>query len=272
MADFQQLFLYIPGIVIFLVGSGRTRGWIRGLRGTDSADGFGTACEHVVKKDAKDRDVYNFYNVSVEYIDKESHHTVRQSFKSTSEYALSQPVRVVRESSGKTSVTEKVDEEIFHPLTMMVVGAALILLALWQNQGKQELAMAALAATFLISGAALIINYVKLRKKNLTVLEATITDVYKRQISKETKIIRGNRFTYYPVVRYEAGGRECIRRCLINSSGEKTFKIGDTMKLYLEPATGAVREKCARPGVLAAGIVLAALGLVVGLSILSVLL
>ena len=52
----------------------------------------------------------------------------------------------------------------------------------------------------------------------------------------------------------------------------KTFKIGDTMKLYLEPATGAVREKCARPGVLAAGIVLAALGLVVGLSILSVLL
>ena len=272
MFDFSQLLLYVPGAVIFLVGSGRTRGWLRRLRGGGGEDGVVRACEHVVRKDGKDRDIMNFYNVTVEYTDSASHHKVRQSFKSPTEYALSQPVRVYRGSDGRTGITEKVEEDVFHPLTMMILGALLILLALFQNQGKEPYAMGALSASLLFAGGALIWNYIKLRGLHMETIEGTITDVYTRQISRGTKILRGDRFTYYPIVRYEIDGKESLRRCLINSSREKTFRRGDPMKLYYEPSTGAVREKGARPAVLAGGIVLIVIGILAGLSILSVIL
>ena len=56
----------------------------------------------------------------------------------------------------------------------------------------------------------------------------------------------------------------------MNSSNEKTFKKGESLTLYYEPATGAVREKNANPLVLAGGIVFFLVGAAAGLSILSV--
>ena len=201
MADFSQLLLYVPGIAVFLVGSGQTRSWLRSLRGKGRADGVIIASEHVKKKDSKDRDVFNFFNVTVEYKDPGTGHTVRRAFKSQTDYALGQPVYVHRDARGQEAVTEKVDESVFHPLFMMISGALLILLALFQNQGKVNAAMGCLAAVLILAGAAFIANYVKLKKKNLLPVESTITDIYKRQISKESKIIKGNRFTDYPIVR-----------------------------------------------------------------------
>ncbi len=271
MPELSQLLLYIPGAVIFLVGSGQTRSWLRSLRGKGRTDGVILSSEHVQKKDAKERDVFNFYNVTVEYVEPETHHTVRQAFKSQTDYALGQPVYVYRDARGRTAVTEKVDESVFHPILLMIGGALLILLALWQNQGNQAAAMGCLAAVLAGAGVAFIWNYIKLKKMGLLPVEGEIIEVFKRQISKESKILKGNRFTYYPIVRYELNGKENIRRCLINSSGEKSFKVGEPMMLYYDEKTGAVREKNAKIAVLIAGIVLLAIGLLAGLSILSVL-
>ena len=270
MASFSELLLYMPGLVVFLVGSGQTRSWIRQLRGTGQADGIVLSSSHVVKKDKKDRDVYNYYDVKVEYKDPKTQKTIKETFKSPIEYAVQQPVRVYKGNDGKTIITEKVDEDIFPPLGMMVLGALLILLAFWQNQGNQIGAMAALSASLLLIGGVLIWNYSKLKRKNLTPIKAEIIDIYTRQLSKGSKILKGDRFTYYPVVRYEIDGKENIRRCLENTSSEKGYKIGETMTLYYEPETGAVRERGPRKLFLIGGIILMVCGALAGLSILSV--
>ena len=164
------------------------------------------------------------------------------------------------------------DEMLFHPLTLMIGGALLILLVLFENQKKEVEAMICLTLIFIGSGISLLYKYFALKKKNLKPIEAKIIDIHKRQLSRETKIWKAAKFTYYPIVKYEINGRECTRMCNINSSGEKTFKIDDKMTLYYEPLTGAVLEKHAHPAMIIAGTILFAVGALAGLSILSVVL
>ena len=269
--DFSKLLLYIPGVIFFLVGSGRVREWLRIRRAEFGALADVVECTHVVKKDKKERDIYDYYNVVVEYTNPENHHRERQAVKSPTEYAVSQQVRVLREkNSTQVQVIENRDEFIFNPWAMMIGGALLILLALEQNRGNEVRAMAYLAAVLAGAGLCLIWNYVSLKRRNLQPLEGEIVSVYTRQISKGTKILKGDKFTYYPVVRYMLDGRENRRRCAINSGNEKSFKIGESMTLYYDPKDKVVLEKHAHPGVLIAGIALAVLGVLSGLSILSV--
>ena len=197
----EKFLPYIPGIIIFLVGSSQVREWLKKRN-----DGFNT------------------------------------------------------------------DEMLFHPLTMMIVGALLILLALFESQKKEVEAMICLTLIFIGSGISLLYKYFSLKKKNLKPVEAEIIDIHKRQLAKETRILVAAKFTYYPIVKYEINGRECKRMCNINSSSEKTFKIGDKMSLYYEPATGAVLEKHAHPAMIISGTILFAIGALAGLSILSVVL
>ena len=71
---------------------------------------------------------------------------------------------------------------------------------------------------------------------------------------------------------YVLDGKDNLRRCNVNSSSEKSFQIGDTMSLYADPKTGAVLEHPARLGLAIFGALLIVLGILVGLSTLSVLL
>ena len=73
------------------------------------------------------------------------------------------------------------------------------------------------------------------------------------------------------MVRYTLDGKETVRRCNVNSEREKSFKVGDTITLYYDPETGDVLEKNARLWMLIAGVLLAAAGILAGVSILSVL-
>lgn len=175
----------------------------------------------------------------------------------------------VREWMKKRINTE---EMLFHPLILMIIGALLILLTLFENQKKEVEAMICLTLVFIGSGISLLYKYFSLKKKNLRPVEAKIIDIHKRQLSTKTKILRAEKFTYYPIVKYEINGREATRRCNINSSIEKTFNIGDKMTLYYEPSTGAVLEKHAHPAMIITGTILFAIGALAGLSILSVVL
>ena len=273
MDALSKLFMYIPGIVIFLVGSGQVRGWLRRKLGGGALDGKVIGCEHVIKRDRQDREVYNYYNVTVEYRDPATQHTIRQSLKSPTEYALSQPVHVFPGKNGeKMQLSEKEDEAMFHPWALMIGGALLIILALEENQGKEVPAMVCLAIVLAGAGLSMIWNFVKLKKRHLQRLDAEIVEIYTRQISRATKILKGDKFTYYPVVKYMLDGKENMRRCLINSSGSNTFKVGEQMPLYRDPANGVILEKNARPVILFFGIVLLAAGILAGASILSVVL
>lgn len=269
MDEFSKLFLYIPGIVIFLVGSGQVRGWLRGLRTGSNAQGRVLSCNHIIKKDKKDREIYNFYDVLVEYTDPKSGHKIKINVKSPTEYATAQPVKVYTGSDGKPVLADSEETPVFHPLVFMLGGAVLILLALEQNRGNEVRAMLCLTVILIGSGLALLWHFTSLKKKKLETLEAEIVDVYSRQLSKETKIIRGSRFTYYPVVRYNLDGQEIMRRCRVNSSSEKSFQIGDKMKLYLDRTTGAVSEHQANLVMAASGAILLISGILAGISIFS---
>lgn len=273
MADLSQLFLYIPGIIIFLVGSGQVRRWLRLRRADSCMDAHVRSCKHVVKKDKKGRETYNYYDVTVEYRNPKTSHQERLAVKSPTEYAEGQQVRLYRERVADTPVLmEYEDEFLFHPWVTMIGGALLVILALEQNQGHEIQAMVCLSVIFIGAGVNLLVNFASLKKRGLQAVEATITDIYTRQISKETKILKGSKYTYYPIVRYKLDGRENIRRCNINSSGQNTFKTGETMTLYYDPKSQTVLEKNAKPGAAFAGVVLVLIGLLAGASILSVIL
>lgn len=271
MDQLSRYLMYLPGIIIFLVGSGQVKGWLRRRKPGTTTLADVVSCHHIVKKDARGKETYNYYNVMAEFTDPASHHKVRQTFKSPTKYAEGQQVRIYWGGKGeKTYLTDKETEAVLHPLVMMVGGALLILLALFENQGREIPAMGCLAAVLAGGGLSLILNYLSLKRRQLEPVEAEIVELYTRQISKETKILKGEKFTYYPVVKYTVDGRENIRRCNINSSGKGSFKVGETLTLYRDPADGTVIEGHARKGFLAAGIILTACGVLAGLSILSV--
>ncbi|MBO6137667.1 MAG: hypothetical protein J6O71_03550 [Lachnospiraceae bacterium] len=270
MENFSQFLLYIPGIVIFLVGSGKVRQYMRIHKKGACVEAAVVRCEHVVRKDKAGREVYNYYDVFVEFVNPENYHKEGRSVKSPVEYVKGQQVLLYLDGSGGDSrLTQAVDESVFNPWVLMVIGALLVVLALEENQGNEVAAMACLAAVLLFVGGSLIANYILLKRKGLQRIDAEIVDVFKRQISRGTKILKADKFTYYPIVRYEIDGRENMRMCNINSGSANSFKTGEHMPLYLDSASGNVMEKHESPGVLIGGIVVFCIGILAALSILS---
>jgi hypothetical protein len=153
----------------------------------------------------------------------------------------------------------------------MIVGALLIVLVLEENKGNELPAMLCLALILLGLGINLVADFAAMKKRGLVKLEGEIIDVHKRQISKETKILRGAKYTYYPIVRYVLDGATSIRHCNINSSGANTFKAGDTIELYIDPNTFQVLERKAGIVQPIIGTVLTGLGILVAASLISVL-
>ena len=61
-----------------------------------------------------------------------------------------------------------------------------------------------------------------------------------------------------------------MRRCNVNSSRKESFKIGDMINLYYSPSEDVIREKKENLFVLIFGAVVLTLGILAGVSILSV--
>ncbi|MBR4763777.1 MAG: DUF3592 domain-containing protein [Lachnospiraceae bacterium] len=274
MSEYSKLFLYIPGILIFLAGSGQVRRFLALRRAEKKQEAFYgnvVQCTHVVKKDKKGRETFNYYNVVVEFTNGFGHKE-RQAVKSPSQYSVGQQLRILKEAgSSQYSLVPDENKQLFNPWQLMIGGALCVLLAYYTNQQMEVQAMVCLAAILLGAGLVLVTDSLMMKKKNLQVIDSEIIEVYVRQISKATKIIRGDKYTYYPIVRYELDGKENIRRCNINSSGAKTFKVGDHMKLYYDPASKAVLENRPNMVTLVIGIALAVTGLLAGISVFSVL-
>ena len=164
--DFSKLLLYVPGIVIFLVGSAQTRSWLRYRKPGSSDSGTVVRCTHIVKKDKKGRIQYDYYDVLTEYTDQTTGHSRRKIYKSPNEYAEGQQVRIIHGTGAdKTYLTEKEDEFVLHPLAMLLGGALLILLALEENRGNEVAAMAYLTAVLIGGGASLLARFISLKKK-----------------------------------------------------------------------------------------------------------
>ena len=146
----------------------------------------------------------------------------------------------------------------------------MLFLAMAESKGQEPLAMLCLVGVLFAGGISLVLEFIRLKRKQLVAVESSVIDVYSRQVSKETKIIKGSRFTYYPIVSYLIDGAENYRLCNVNSSSENTFKVGSTLPLYYSPISKTVTEKHARPLFLALGIVLMLSSFVGLLSVLPV--
>lgn len=276
MLSLEKLFLYIPGILIFLIGSGQTRIFLRRKKSGKKINGTVTACKHIVKKDHKQRNIYDYYLITVERIQPLTGKSEKLSVKSPTKYLEGQPVTLFEnvtnplQSKQEMYIYDSEDFSLFQPWEMMIGGALLILLAFYQNKNNQMMAMVFLVLLFIGSGLSLTIRYIFARKKNIRKIRAEIIEVYSRQLTKDSKIIKSGRNTFYPVVRYEQEGKECIRRCHINSSSEKSFPIGDYMTLYQDMDTMLITEKQMNRGTFAVGLLLLLLGVLSGCSLLTV--
>ena len=267
--ELSQLLLYIPGIIIFLVGSGqlRQRPWRPDGKNTVRATVI--RCDHVVKKDRKDRDTYNYYSVLAEFTNPKTGKRERRAAKSPTEFYPAQEVFLQDIETAEPRVIAGEEESLFHPMAQMIGGALLILLAYWQNRNDEEKAMACLCAVLVGAGILLIARYFGRKRRNLRALDAEIVDVYARQLSRDTKILMSSKYTYYPVVRYRLDGKDNLRRCSINSSNERSFKKGEHITLYYDEDRHTVTESHASPAVLAAGIIVLVLGITATASLLA---
>ena len=276
MLSLEKLFLYIPGIIIFLVGSSQTRVLLGKKRSGKQMNGTVVSCKHIVKKDQKDRKVYDYYLVTVEGVQPSTGKMQKISVKSPTQYMEGQPVTLYAKSGSPLSsgqemqISDSEDFSLFQPWEMMIGGAFLILLAFYQNRNDQVMAMIFLVLLFLGAGLSLTIRYITAGKKEIRKLDAEVIEIYSRQLTKDSKIIKSGRSTYYPVVRYEQDGKECIRRCHINSSSEKTFQIGEHMTLYQDMDTMLIMENRMNRATFAVGFVLLIVGIVSGGSLLTV--
>ncbi len=272
MTDFSQLLMYIPGIVIFLVASGQVREYLRTSKPDATRKGTVKFSKHVTKNDKYGRQVFDFYETTVESVNPKTNKKERHTVKSPVEYAANQKVDLFFDKvTGEPVLTNGINEWLFHPWLGMIGGALLILLALFQTQGKEIYAMLCLSLIFIGIGVCMIANFIFLKRKKLVQLQAEIVDIYERQISKEGRFSGGARYTYYPIVRYELDGNNTLRRCNVNSSRKDSFKIGDEVKLFFSPSENNIREKGANVFILIVGIVSLLCGLLAGISILSVL-
>lgn len=273
MEDFTRLFLYIPGIIIFLVGSGQVRRWMSLRRLGVRFGATVVKSNHVIKKNSRGQETYNYYAVMVEYEDAVTGRTRKEDLKSAVGYQIGQPVQLYRNArTNQISILDQEEVTIFNCWTVMIGGALLILLALFQNQGKEVNAMICLDLLFLGAGISMILSWYSLRRSNMEEIKATVTEVYKRQISKETKILRANKFTYYPIVEYQWKDTAYTRKCNENSGNEKTYKVGDSLSLYYDPKRNQIFESPASAGRLIWGIILSLVGILVAASIVAALL
>ena len=272
MTEFSKLLLYVPGIVIFLVGSSRVREYLRLHRKGAVVGGTVLECKRIVKKDKQARTTYDYYNISAVYRHPETNRKETVTVRSAVEFLPGQDVTIYLGGKGQEPVLADADDEgIFNPWVTMICGALLILLALFDDRGQEIPAMACLSLTLIIAGITMIVHTILLKKRNLQEVKAEITDVFKRQISQETKILKGSKFTYYPIVRYTVNGQEGIRRCDVNSSREDSFKPGTSMTLYYDPENHQILEKKDNMAVLIIGAAVLIAGVLAGISILSVL-
>lgn len=269
MSDFTQLFLYIPGVIIFLVGTGMIRTEMALRRLGACVEASVASCNHVIKKDRKDREVYNYFSVVVDFFNGQN--MDRLTVKSPTEYSAGQQVMLFRKKGQEPKLISMEDESLFGGWGTAIGGALMILLALFENKGQEVYAMICLALILLGAGGILLYQYLTLKSRSLRPIEATITEVFSRQISKETKILKADKFTYYPVVTYTIDGKKSFRRCNINSSGEKTFKVGETITLYYDPKKRVVIEKSAKLSLLIWAVGLLAVGVLSGISIIAAL-
>ena len=270
MTDFSQLLMYIPGVVIFLVASGQVREYLRTSKPDAIRKGTVKSSKHVTKNDKYGRQVFDYYETTVESSNPSSGKKEKHTVKSPIEYPTNQEVELYFDKvSGEPTLTNGLHEWLFHPWAGMIGGALLILLALFQTQGKEIYAMVCLSLILIGIGISMITNYIFLKKKGLETISSEIVDIYERQISKQGRFSGGSKYTYYPIVKYDLKGNSTLRRCNVNSSRKESFKVGDTINLYYSPSENAIREKKANPIILSVGIVSLICGLLAGISILS---
>ena len=102
----------------------------------------------------------------------------------------------------------------------------------YNNAGEKQGSLI-LSALFLVGGLIALAFYLGKRKKNLTEITGTITDVlyYKTEEKKLSKLVE----SYYPLIQYNLNGKKRTFLSSYNSSRESTYKKDSTVTLYYDP-------------------------------------
>ena len=115
MGEFSKLLLYIPGIVIFLVGSSRVKEFLQLHKKGAVTGGTVTECRRVVQKDKKDRTTYDYYNVTAQYRNPVTGRKDNATVRSAVEFLPGQAVTMYLGGKGDPVFADADDESIFNP-------------------------------------------------------------------------------------------------------------------------------------------------------------
>ncbi len=264
MESLSKLLIYIPGILIFLVGSRETAAWLKSFLFGKRISAKVSCVNHVRKKYKAGRNQYNYYNAVLEYKVPNSSRLLKTEMKVPFEPAVGQVIKLSVDREGKNAVFSKnPNTSNIHPAAMTVIGALMLITALEANNGNEVAAAFCIGGMLAAAGISAAVHNIRLKNKKLTAVTGTIVDVFERQISKESKLIKEAKVTHYPIVSFTFDQQEIVFRPEVNSEKETDFKTGDDFLLYYDSKDNEIYEKPAKAAWIAAGILLLILGIVI---------
>nr|WP_294493075.1 hypothetical protein [uncultured Mediterraneibacter sp.] len=250
----QMIFLVVIGAVLLVTGTTSFRRGIRLKKPNVIKDGKVIRSKHVQKQDEKGFFVQNYYELRVAY--EQSGHRNEKTVKSIDEYREGDTIRLLSEVD-RGGVLRVYDDNysVFGSWVLIGSGILIIFLPFIRQRYGDEYTSAILALLFLLIGIALILVYIRDKRRDTEEIEAEIEGVLKWQPERKRKWTTPSA-SYYPIIGFMAGGEKKSMRSRYNSSMAGSYKIGRKIVLYRDKTTGRILERGPRVSMLAGGIVL----------------
>lgn len=238
----QMIFLMVIGVVLLVMGVTD----IKKKRKICSSGFLKEAKVLTSKYISKEYDdgflMQNYYDLTLEA--NENGKKQKLDLKSTNEYFTGEIVKIYRDNvyGNKYHIYNGESKNIFNSLLLAFIGVLMVFIP-FSTIKQQSLILTLIVLSV---GIFFISSFLTVRKKNLEEITAEICGILKFEkdspIGHRRKMLSTKNISYYPIVKYMKDGKERHMRCDVNSSHEKAFKVGKSIKLYIDIDTGSVFE------------------------------
>lgn len=242
----QTIFIVLIGAAVFVLGTSNLRACLRLRRKGALITGKVMNARLVEKRDPQGKLTQHYYELTLS-CHEGNNKTFQQKLNSTRQYEKGEEIKLIR-NAGKITPLNTGAVSAGMGFAIAIEGMLLAVFPVVYNNAGEKQGSLILSALFLVGGLIALASYLGKRKKNLTEITGTITDVlyYKTEEKKLSKPVE----SYYPLIQYNLNGKERTFLSSYNSSRESTYKKDSTVTLYYDPETQELIEKKANPAML----------------------
>lgn len=261
----QTVLIVLIGAAVFVLGTSNLRACLRMKKPGAVIDGKVLAGKLVEKRDAEDRLIQHYYEVTVQC--RENNKTFNHRLKSTAEYEKGEEIKLIRNADKLTPLNRRAVSAGMAAAIALAGMALAVFPVVYQTVGEKE-GSAVLVALLILAGGICLAAFLKERGQTLTETEGEIVDVLYYRTGENKKLSKPVE-SYYPLIKCTIHGREKTFLSSYNSSLKTAWKIGKQVKLFFDEETQSIVEKRTSPALAAAAFVLWALALLGIVSILG---